>query len=358
LDDRLWEPFLTDLAQSFGSDQALMVSVDSVPLPDPMITTVGMDMDVVTKWAGSREHVDVWYRAIQTKNQDMAYRGLELCSRSVLHRSAFYADSLRALDIEHTLGGISVETAHRRWAFAIYRSRCTGPFTVDEKSRYELLIPHFRRAIQIRQKLARSASRNLTTRDALDKLPFGVVALDERAQVLWANRKADEIFTACDGITVRYGRINFWEYSRQNDFDRSVHEASRVAGHQGLDIGSAVTATRPSGMRAYQLSISPLNRRTNEATLIKDGACLIFIHDPEQPKTMSAGLIRSLYGLTAAEARFCVALFEKGSLSAASSSLDVSRNTAKTHLASIFEKMGVTSQAQLLQALALGVAGR
>jgi DNA-binding CsgD family transcriptional regulator len=64
-------------------------------------------------------------------------------------------------------------------------------------------------------------------------------------------------------------------------------------------------------------------------------------------------LLNAVYGLSRAEVRLCQALIQGQTLLEASMTLDISRNTAKTHLARVFDKTGVHSQAGLLRMLAL-----
>jgi DNA-binding CsgD family transcriptional regulator len=72
---------------------------------------------------------------------------------------------------------------------------------------------------------------------------------------------------------------------------------------------------------------------------------------------LSKELIQQLYGLSGAEAKLCVAFLETGSLPLTVDRIHVSRNTAKTHLKRIFEKVGVRSQAELLLELTRGFNG-
>jgi DNA-binding CsgD family transcriptional regulator len=65
-------------------------------------------------------------------------------------------------------------------------------------------------------------------------------------------------------------------------------------------------------------------------------------------------ILRSYYGLTRSEIRLCQAMLGGKSLIQAAASASISRNTAKTHLSRVFDKMGVTSQAALLRLLAKG----
>jgi DNA-binding CsgD family transcriptional regulator len=64
-------------------------------------------------------------------------------------------------------------------------------------------------------------------------------------------------------------------------------------------------------------------------------------------------VLNTVYGLSRAEVRLCQTLIQGQTLLEASMTLDISRNTAKTHLARVFDKTGVHSQAGLLRMLAL-----
>jgi DNA-binding CsgD family transcriptional regulator len=58
------------------------------------------------------------------------------------------------------------------------------------------------------------------------------------------------------------------------------------------------------------------------------------------------------YSLTQAEERLCLMLVAGRTLREAADVLDISRNTAKTHLGRVFDKTGVRSQVALIGLLA------
>ncbi|HUU70992.1 MAG TPA: LuxR C-terminal-related transcriptional regulator, partial [Burkholderiales bacterium] len=58
--------------------------------------------------------------------------------------------------------------------------------------------------------------------------------------------------------------------------------------------------------------------------------------------------LQQLLGITAAEARLVSRLFEGGSLGSIAKELNISPNTAKTHLASVFFKTGAKRQRELI----------
>ncbi|OWJ57075.1 hypothetical protein BWR60_34395 [Inquilinus limosus] len=78
----------------------------------------------------------------------------------------------------------------------------------------------------------------------------------------------------------------------------------------------------------------------------------IFIVDPGQNPTPAPALLQELFGLTAAEAGLAVEIGRGDGIQAAADRLAISGNTARTHLARIFEKTGTGRQAELVRLLA------
>jgi DNA-binding CsgD family transcriptional regulator len=74
---------------------------------------------------------------------------------------------------------------------------------------------------------------------------------------------------------------------------------------------------------------------------------IIFVADAEQGGELSASRLRSLYGMTRAEATVA-GLISKGSgVKAAARQLGIAPSTARTHLHRVFDKTGTRRQAEL-----------
>lgn len=355
LDDRLWDSFLRSLARVFQSTQAIMFHVDQHDAPKELIATVGLDLNVIAKWKDCKEHVDVWLQQVFNVPEQGTYFSTQLVPQKALQKSGFHADILRPLDIEHTLGGVPENSPLGRSFIGVYHSRRAGHFTPEQKYAYGLLMPHVQRAFVIKRRLASEHAAFATARDAVDRSPYGVVVLDHRGQAVLVNGRAQGFFHECDGITIRYGSLRFHDYACQVAFDRLVHSTGQADGTGGVSAGGALPVSRPSGKEPYHLLVSPMNRAQAQSPLACHGTYLIFIHDPTEPKQIPADLLRKIYGLTRAEAELCQTLFRTGSLDLAMAELGITRNTAKAQLSQIFRKSGVSSQAQLLQHVALGL---
>jgi DNA-binding CsgD family transcriptional regulator len=82
----------------------------------------------------------------------------------------------------------------------------------------------------------------------------------------------------------------------------------------------------------------------------------LFISDPEKPRLSKVTVLEQLFGLTLSEAKLALLLANGYSLDEASEELNITRNTAKSHLSSTFSKTGVTRQPSLVQLILRSVA--
>jgi DNA-binding CsgD family transcriptional regulator len=82
----------------------------------------------------------------------------------------------------------------------------------------------------------------------------------------------------------------------------------------------------------------------------------IFIGDQEQRRVAPDAVLAELFGFTPAESSLALLLSNGLTLDEASDELGVTRNTAKSHLSSVFSKTGLTRQTKLVQLILKSVA--
>jgi DNA-binding CsgD family transcriptional regulator len=103
----------------------------------------------------------------------------------------------------------------------------------------------------------------------------------------------------------------------------------------------------------YQMVVYAMPSTPARAALNKDEALAVAImYDPAGVATLRVDVLHVYYDLTHAEGRLASELYSGKSLPDASKVLGISINTARTQLRSIFRKVGVNSQAALLQQFA------
>jgi DNA-binding CsgD family transcriptional regulator len=186
----------------------------------------------------------------------------------------------------------------------------------------------------------------------LDTLRFGVVVLDAAgAPVLW-NSALRQIIADDDGVRLRASGIEF-ENAEDHAHFLATLERARRSKEQGHPSVFAFSANRPSGRRAYSITVtllsSPQNAIAPHPTLV-----IVSVSDPVRLDFTKIEVLMAQFALTAAESRLALSLVELGSLARASKTCGLTTGSARQYMKRIFAKTSVKSQVELV-GLILGV---
>ncbi|MDQ2803309.1 MAG: helix-turn-helix transcriptional regulator [Pseudomonadota bacterium] len=171
------------------------------------------------------------------------------------------------------------------------------------------LLPHLRRAVRLRTTIAgQLAAVPGWVMALLEQVPFGIFLLDRNGRVLHANA---------------VGRIT----------------------------GGELLIPRPSGA-AWLMSACPLSLASTG--LFGEGACRawVCVTDPTANRPDLARRLGALFGLTLAEQRIAVALLQGLSPAEVAEGHAVSLPTVRTQIQSIFGKLGVRRQSEMVRVIA------
>jgi DNA-binding CsgD family transcriptional regulator len=183
---------------------------------------------------------------------------------------------------------------------------------------------------------------------ALDDLPGGIIVLDADRRVLQMNRAARAIVARQDGISVR----------RSGAIVLASPEAARQLAAvldgtlNGTVAGGMVRVPRRQGRAAYTLLVAVPTHRPER----RDGGVVLLIHDPERLLQASPAMLRRVLGLTRREAELVEALVGGIGTTGFAVQAGISLNTVRFHLKSIYAKVGVRGQADLLRTVLTTVA--
>jgi DNA-binding CsgD family transcriptional regulator len=210
----------------------------------------------------------------------------------------------------------------------------------DDRALLELLSPYVRRAAALGMQL-NERQRDVETLLALfDALALGVVLLDDKSRVTFANRSAEEILGS------RPGRATTEDAAALRERRTAALRAllrSRAVGARG-----AVAYPHPEDGRPLQIVSTPLHWPYAAAGIAARFSQALFLGDPElASRDTSDGLV-ALYGLTPAEARLASLLAAGWSLAEAAEKLSIQLSTARGVLKAVFAKTGTRRQASLV----------
>lgn len=179
---------------------------------------------------------------------------------------------------------------------------------------------------------------------ALDRLALGVVVVDEVGAVVFTNQRGGALLAARDGLSLDSGGVCRAE--RRADSE-ALAAARREAVAQQESV--ALSIERAEAATPLRLVVMPFDDA---------GRVLLFITDPDEPAPLSADLIGQMFGLTRSEARLTAALAGGLDLAEAAETCAITKTTARSYLKQIFLKVGVSRQAELVQAVLSAAAAR
>ena len=217
--------------------------------PGPMPLPVSFRLDPAVMQTLYARHLDnVWRQHMDALPVGSPAASDSFVALDRVRRTDFYGDVLEPWDIGHAAWFSIDDTRKHRVALSINRSPARGPFTSAELQASHELLPHLRRAIQLRSLLDSDHEQQRLALGVLDRLASGVLIVDSDTRVLFANIAAEKIVGAQDVLVMTDGTIR----PRQRELGDVFQEASRVR-HRWrtrrlASAGTPVTAA--SGVRA------------------------------------------------------------------------------------------------------------
>ncbi len=277
------------------------------------------------------------------------WRGDEVVPEPELLRSDFYRSWLDPCGLRHWLGGTITREGEKLTYVALLRSSNTGPFARADKVRLRRLLPHLEACRRLGAHLIPAEIGPGVALDALEHVPFGVIALDGEAKVRYTSTWASEILKQNDGLFIHAGSLRAASSGDSARLSELISSILDGRDNPKPDRRGVLAISRPSGARPYVLNVFghalDVSRGTSPA------AAVVFIHDPEADAAMDGEILRTLYQLTPAEAKLAELLSLGRSVSDAARELGITINTARTHLKHLYSKTGTSRQSELVRLL-------
>jgi DNA-binding CsgD family transcriptional regulator len=304
----------------------------------------------------SREYFTKWHKQNIFYDKALNWRAgaaqtdQEILPRRALLHSDYYVDFLRRYDMRGFVGMTIVNDKALRLGISLLRPPPHDDFDPETLRSAAKIMPHLQNAARIGRRLAEASLEASAPPALLDLNPIGVILLNRAGAAVFANRVARAITAEQDGLNLRRGKI---EAERSAD---NVKLQSLIAGALGLrsvvetSRGGAMRLPRRSGARDYVLTIGaiPLASQRFGDT---GSMAFVLVSDGRTTSATPTGVLRDLYGLTATETKLAELLATGESLEAAAQHLSIRTSTAKWHLHSLFQKVGVSRQSELVRLL-------
>lgn len=226
----------------------------------------------------------------------------------------------------------------------------SDPLTVSAKdSELAILRPHFQRALQLNRKLYDLKNERDAVSSVLDRLPIGVILVDEELIPAAINRHAEKILRLGTSICLHDGKLSGNSVTDTEKIRYGIAQAAATkdATSKGWSLILGTESTSPCSIHIMPSAHAGVD--TEMQLMAVFIACAGISH------SISAETLVETYRLTRAEGRLLRTLLNGShSLPEAASKLGVSKHTARSQFKSILEKTGTHSQTELLKRVLTG----
>jgi DNA-binding NarL/FixJ family response regulator len=210
---------------------------------------------------------------------------------------------------------------------------------------------HFDTSPAAGTKTSPTRGREQALATALDAVPVGVLLLSPTLQVLHANQCAREIIARNRGLELRNETLVAVDKHLNEKLKTLVRSAAEKARHGASAETGAMFIKAPMAREQMEVVVSGFCSDADEEPCI-----ITYVFDTSGQRRTSYEVLTKLYGLTQAEAKLVQLLVNGMTLDEAAQELQISVNTARTHLKHVFHKTGINRQTELIHCIETGAA--
>jgi DNA-binding CsgD family transcriptional regulator len=346
LDGTPLEPALHAIAAALGAEMFLLHRADrqSVPISNSQqLASLGIPHSAIEQYMQGWIVHDPWIQASHGLPAGVINLS-RLVPAETMRRSLFWNDFLRTeVPTFHGLSLLMDDQTGLTGFFTFWRPPTQEAFDAPDEDLLGWFRPHIERAFRAETRRAGAGDAG-----ALDALTHGVATLARDGSLQDVNAELRRIIAAEDGIALDRFGLRLAQRRDQHRLHRAI-EAALAASRRGsvLEEDTLCLAHRPSGAPPYLIEVLPIPA----AGGARRGGAVVLVMDSGARRTPTPELLVQLHGLTPSEAALAAALTTGDRLEDYAQRRRITLPTARTHLARVFAKVGVSRQGELIALL-------
>jgi DNA-binding CsgD family transcriptional regulator len=270
---------------------------------------------------------------------------LNLGDTAVLHNEAHFSGTI--------VVGLITDEDGRYCAFILQRCGENAEFSLPEHETLQTLLGYVRRAIYRNMKFIRTLNERDTAMNVINNSPRAIIVFGQQLQPTIINIEAQKILAKNDGIAIAENAMHLDDEQSRDQLGDFLNSINASDGTHDASLRLRLSIPNRYGNMPYQMVVYATPTTTLRGTLNNEESIAVaIIYDPDNTAALKPDVLNVYYNLTTAEARLATELYAGNTLPEVSKILNISINTARTQLRNVFRKVGVNSQAALLQEFA------
>jgi len=352
LDNDLWPGVLIKLADAMGAAQVAMPSMD---LRANVVATIAprFDPDLLTSWKEYWAFRDpVLARAIGRPAGEI-YTLDSLMPREEFAATPVFNELWRPAEYSLATLGANL-LVEDQFTSLICFSNAPGndSLTARQMLIFQAVLRHLTRALRINRRLWELEIKHVAATERFDAFSQGALLADAWGRVVRANAAAKAMLDKGSGIILDKGRL---AAAGCPDLLQRLIASCALTTPAAGGPGGELKIPRELPMLPLVVTVTPLRSKVRLADVpwigVGSPVAIVTVSDPDLDRRRREKNLRSRFSLTSAESRLAVEILKGDGRAAAARRRGISDSTAKTQLASIFEKTGTHRQAELIRLL-------
>ena len=309
------------------------------------LTTEDLGPEPIVEYGDYYGRLDPAVGMLETAEPGRLFLTQTMFDERYVDRDEFHQDFLRKWDVRNRIVGCLHRADGLEYYVGLLRAPRHGRFDDTDIRGLQTLLPHLQGSAQLFHRTARLREVAALGTEAFNLLDYGVLTLDRKGRVQFANQHALALLRVGDVFVLRESRLRAVRHEDQREFEAArALVASR--GHP-----RALRLRRQDRERHGWLYVTLARLPIVHATLpvTESAEVLVLVHDPRHKRTLAAPQLMQLFHLSTAEARIVEDLARGLTLEAIADAHGVRITTARTQLRAALHKTGCKRQQDLVR---------
>jgi len=352
LDNDLWPGLLIKLADAMGASQVSMTSRDQRA---DIFTTLSprTDPDFLASYRQYwRLQNPLWQRTTSWRVGEI-YLLDNLVPRRDYSATPVFNEWWQPSGRGLAAAGANL-LVEEQFSVLVYFANRPGKDALTDRQlwTFNVALRHLIRAVRINRRLCELDIKHVAATERFEAFSQGALLADASGRVVRANAAAKAMLDKGSGIILDKGRLA--AAGCPDLLQRLIASCALTSPAVGGP-GGELKIPRELPMLPLVVTVTPLRSKFRLADVpwigVGTPVAIVTVSDPDLDRRRREKNLRRRFGLTSAESRLAVEILKGDGRAAAAKRRGISDATAKTQLASIFDKTGTHRQAELIRLL-------
>jgi len=350
-DPGLWPDVLKQLAQLTASDSGILLYQDNQLKFANSFSSYGLSDYWLQKYNAEYGESDPSLAIIASVPTGQLTSTHLASDNDFFYDSKTYKEFYLPQNIKHLAGSCLIKNEHRSALIGLQRSSEKPEFELETLATLGEIVPHIQRALHIRKLFIEAQAKSDSMAEGINNIQTGIFLFDNTGHVIFTNDSAKAIIKHHPAIKLSEGSL----LATSSLSKRKLSLAIKEAVQNGLNLTHQTPASfalKHSDASSLPILVMPIHQSNfSESFMQGIATAIMMITNPEHMFLTSPELLSTVYDFTHTEAQIAIDLTNALTPAGIAKSRTVSEATVRTHIRAIYNKMGITSHAQLVKTI-------